>query len=294
MEDSNATQNTTRTRVHVGDQGDVVVSADPDNLRYLINLPNAYDVYWPFVSRDEHHALAHRLDQPDIKRILFEVPLDNLSNEQQIQRLNLKVMDARKAAMDIANERQALEEDLSFDLAQPGKTVAFVYKTPAKGFATGDVVRAGKYFVALLSGETEDKVFVRVLHSTKLLNGKQEFAHREEVLKERFAIGSRKHLRYDERGRITVSDSQSKSVDKTQQEPNSDQAAALTAFRLKHGRDWKDELNLAWSTGQYKGMNSDQAALLQQVRNQLGPQWLNAYQPVAAHQAQSHGMGQRR
>ncbi len=52
------------------------------------------------------------------------------------------------------------------------------------------------------------------------------------------------------------------------------QREAVMAFRESNGRDWKEDLSTAWSTGNYKGVPSDQAALLQQVRNTMGPSWL--------------------
>lgn len=55
-----------------------------------------------------------------------------------------------------------------------------------------------------------------------------------------------------------------------------DQRAAVAAFRDSNGREWKEELGSLWMTGNYsrRGIDKDQAALLQQVRNQLGPEWL--------------------
>jgi hypothetical protein len=54
------------------------------------------------------------------------------------------------------------------------------------------------------------------------------------------------------------------------------QLAAVAAFRASNGREWKEKLASLWMAGDYKrsGIDMDQAALLQQARNQLGPQWL--------------------
>ncbi len=55
-----------------------------------------------------------------------------------------------------------------------------------------------------------------------------------------------------------------------------DQRAAVVAFRDANGRDWKEKLGALWMNGNYsrRGIDMDQAALLQQVRNELGPEWL--------------------
>ena len=62
----------------------------------------------------------------------------------------------------------------------------------------------------------------------------------------------------------------------TYNEPNAQQYAAVLAFSEKCGRQWKDRLRNLWMTGNYSkhAISTDQAALLQQVRNQCGPAWL--------------------
>jgi hypothetical protein len=58
--------------------------------------------------------------------------------------------------------------------------------------------------------------------------------------------------------------------------PSPGQYAALLEFSERHGRNWKSKLGDAWMSGNYRkyGVTMDQAALLQQVRNELGPEWL--------------------
>lgn len=59
-------------------------------------------------------------------------------------------------------------------------------------------------------------------------------------------------------------------------EPTSNQYAAVLAFSESHGRAWKDRLMDAWTKGDYgrRGVSTEHAALLQQVRNECGPEWL--------------------
>jgi antirestriction protein ArdC len=53
-----------------------------------------------------------------------------------------------------------------------------------------------------------------------------------------------------------------------------DQREAVVAYQQKHGDEWKEKLAVAWENGKYKGVNKEQSASLQQVRNTLGPEWL--------------------
>lgn len=261
--------------IQTGEKDGVNVTADPENQRYLVDLPNSYDVYWQFHSKDEKNAFAKRFEQPNIKRAIYEVPLENLATNEQIKSFNFKVNGARSIAKEIANERETMESVLGFDQAHGNKTVAFIYKAPTKGFAVGEILHSGKFFVAQSAGENDDKVFIRVIHSTKLLQGKDEFSNREEALQTKFPVGSHKYLRYDDLGRITAKDYQPKQISLASMATlTNDQQEALKAYSEKNGKAWKEKLNIAWTTGSYKGVGSQQSALLQQVRNQFGPEWL--------------------
>jgi hypothetical protein len=57
-------------------------------------------------------------------------------------------------------------------------------------------------------------------------------------------------------------------------EPNAEQLAALQRFAAAKGRTWKHQLNVCWMRASYPGVPDGDDALLQQVRNALGPSWL--------------------
>jgi hypothetical protein len=61
------------------------------------------------------------------------------------------------------------------------------------------------------------------------------------------------------------------------QQPSPEQARALVDFAGSEGRwrGWKLALSNCWQQAIYPGMSTKNAALLQQVRNQLGPSWLD-------------------
>lgn len=52
----------------------------------------------------------------------------------------------------------------------------------------------------------------------------------------------------------------------------SKQRGALLAWFAARGRNWKSDLSRAWESGDYGSF--PQAAELQQLRNALGPRWL--------------------
>ena len=55
--------------------------------------------------------------------------------------------------------------------------------------------------------------------------------------------------------------------------PNKAQLDALQSFANRHGRTWKTELVRLWNKDRKP---SEQDALLQQVRNEFGPEYLYA------------------
>lgn len=53
--------------------------------------------------------------------------------------------------------------------------------------------------------------------------------------------------------------------------PNANQLAVLKDYATKHGSRWKDKLLSDWTKGK------SESPLLQQIRNQFGPEWLASY-----------------
>lgn len=63
--------------------------------------------------------------------------------------------------------------------------------------------------------------------------------------------------------------------------PTAEQLDALRAYAKEHGRTWKAKLHAEWMNACQGISDLDQQALLQQVRNQLGPSWLHRYGAAA-------------
>ncbi len=58
-------------------------------------------------------------------------------------------------------------------------------------------------------------------------------------------------------------------------EPTTEQLNALREYAQSHGRTWKAKLKSAWFSG--KDERLPNAALLRQIRNDFGPQWLTRF-----------------
>lgn len=56
-------------------------------------------------------------------------------------------------------------------------------------------------------------------------------------------------------------------------EPTTSQLQAVVNFSRRHGKDWKERLRDRWHYG--IDFREIDGALLQQVRNEFGPEWLN-------------------
>lgn len=53
-----------------------------------------------------------------------------------------------------------------------------------------------------------------------------------------------------------------------------EEEAALKRFKAANGRSWKRALNLAWMNGRYPATSDEDIPILQRIRNQRGPSWL--------------------
>jgi hypothetical protein len=71
-----------------------------------------------------------------------------------------------------------------------------------------------------------------------------------------------------------------------QDQPSEKQINAVITWADRMGRFWRRELRGAWMDGNYQG-NSDISHLLQQVRNEFGPEWLIKFSLKAAKEAQA-------
>lgn len=55
-----------------------------------------------------------------------------------------------------------------------------------------------------------------------------------------------------------------------------EQLDAVRQFAKENGRNWKEELAIAWSTSSAK-VNGQHSPELQQIRNNFGPDWLKQF-----------------
>ncbi len=182
------------------------ISVEKIEGNYIVTLPNSYDVYWEFTQKTSNFGTFTKEKSTDSKQIIFTVPVEAVNTDKAVTEFNSKVNQAKNFIKDIMKEKEDLEYIINFDKQQPGKTVTFLYKNPANGFMVGEVIKSGKYFVALAAGESADKTYVRVVHTNRLLNGKEDFANREQVIADRFPVGSVKYLRFDNFGKVVAKD----------------------------------------------------------------------------------------
>lgn len=63
----------------------------------------------------------------------------------------------------------------------------------------------------------------------------------------------------------------------TSSEPTPEQLHAIVAYAKENGRNWKANLRADWMRAAAR-IDGRPSGLLQQVRNQFGPSWLNTFQ----------------
>ena len=280
------------TPIRVGEKDGVSVEADIDNERYIVRTQNNYDVYWQLAKRDQNKiSYAERLPSEDNSIAVFSIPLERLKSEQDFREFNQKVDQARSTHVEVNKEREEIKYILNFDQAE-GKQSVFVFRNPNDNYMVGEVLKTGKYFVAVSAGQNDEKAFFRIMNTSRFLEGK-EFMNREEAIAEKLPVGEMKYLKFAEHGRIQIGNYVAKTkapaVEQLQApveaqpaiQPEEaapglteDQKAALMSVKERNPKAWKRDLSTMWETGNYRGLDTDKAASLQQVRNTFGPEWL--------------------
>lgn len=267
-------------RINEGNKDGVNVIVDNENQRAIIETKNSFDIYMGFSRRNQQgitYAEELRTENPAMK--VFSVPFSELGSDKLVMNLNEKIMKARLVTKEIAKEWDDLTYIVTFDRAN-GKTPEFKHPpSPSKPcWMVGEVVHAGKYFGVLEQGVDGDKRFFQVIKTNSILQGKDDFMNREEAVKAKLPIGSKKYLTQYDKGRISVADYTPKQVAEPEAVAlpiNREQKDALMAFREAHGAEWKDKLGVMWMKASYPGVPKANAPLLQQVRNEQGPEWLH-------------------
>ena len=264
-----------------GDKDGVKVIVDRENGRAVATMPYNYDCYFMFVKKDkEGIPYAERFDSIDKSKIALGVGFQDLGTGNKVREFNQNVGLARQVSKDMHEEKELYQTVIAFDHLD-GKKGEYKQSMPESKYAIGEVVHAGKFFCVLKQGISGDKQYFQVINNFQVLRGRDEFLNREEVIKEKMVIGSVKYLVLENTGRITVSDYKAKLVQAPEQEValpiTREQKEALMAYReakISQGDDWKEKLGADWTKETYPGVSKAHAPLLQQVRNQQGPEWL--------------------
>lgn len=262
-----------------GDQDGVNVFIDHENRRAVVKVPNNFDVYWMFGRKDQNgKPYAERFESKDPAKAVFCVDFQELGNDNKVRDFNQKVVAAREISKELTNEIDLYETVIAFDHSE-GKKARYKFIMPPSGYAIGEVVHAGKYFAVLGQGIKDEEKFFQVVKTNAILSGRDEFLNREESVKAKLPLGETKFLGLSQTGRITVSDPKPRQEPAQEQEValpiTQAQKEALMAFREGHGAEWKEKLGSMWMKASYPGVAKAHAPLLQQVRNQQGPEWLH-------------------
>lgn len=153
----------------------------------------------------------------DRSTIVLMKPMSELVSEKDITDFQFKVRNARATNAEMNREfkstiesfngdRETAEMRKAFDDAGAYETVAVV-KKPNSGYCNGEVLKTGKFWVAVESGTNEqDKInFVRMIPASRLLAG-AEFKDSEKSLAEKCPIGKKMHFQFTDKGKVDVSE----------------------------------------------------------------------------------------
>ncbi|KAB0640629.1 hypothetical protein F7R25_03805 [Burkholderia stagnalis] len=230
---------TAQAKIYSGFQDGISVIPDPENARYVIEAPNDYDVNFVFRGKNKDGSkFAEELQTNDKKKTMFAVGLDSLSSEENIKNFNFKVRDARTAfarkqreIQSIADHKELLLSQMSIDKGVTNPTVVLKWGVPTTtlkdeneqpilqdgktikvpdriggevlGYIKGQdgklTNEQGTYFVLFGDIKGQDNIrYLRAIPTNNLLQA-GEFAKRDEVITEKFPVGSRRYVEFDEK-----------------------------------------------------------------------------------------------
>ncbi|MCA8452687.1 hypothetical protein LGN04_01985 [Burkholderia multivorans] len=224
-----------QTKINTGYQDGVSVIADPKEARYIIDAPNDYDINYVFRGKNvDGSKFAEELQSPDKKRTMFAVPLDALADDKAMTNFNYKVREARTAFSRKEREKAAvidykdlLQTQMAIDKGVTDPTVVLQFGVPTEKAKDeqgntipdkkipsrigGEVLgymkdqaghltnEQGTFFVLFGDVAKKDEIrFLRAIPAANLL-GPGEFAKRDEVIAEKFPVGSMKYVEFDEK-----------------------------------------------------------------------------------------------
>lgn len=173
-----------------GEINGISITHDLENGRYLLTMPNKYDLYYPFYRKLEKVGLVDNPAAPDkAKNIIFATPSVFDMDDKAQKQLMIDVNHARNVNSEIMGEREIFTTALDFDLSPKKlyyKGIPLVNKKDEQGnkiqdskgqdlktpgFIKGELVAVGKYLVAIKShfNETDSKAEIHMIETSKLL-----------------------------------------------------------------------------------------------------------------------------
>ncbi|WP_139352349.1 hypothetical protein [Burkholderia cenocepacia] len=230
---------TAQAKIYSGFQDGISVIPDPEEGRYVIEAPNDYDVNFVFRGKNKDGSkFAEELQTNDKKKTMFAVNLDSLSSEENIKSFNFKVRDARTAfarkqreIQSIADHKELLLNQMAIDKGVANPTVVLKWGVPTAilknendqpvlengksikvpdriggevlGYIKGQdgklTNEQGTYFVLFGDIKGQDNIrYLRAIPTNNLLQA-GEFAKRDEVIAQKFPVGSRRYVEFDEK-----------------------------------------------------------------------------------------------
>lgn len=192
------TKQATKGIIQTGEADGVSITHDIENDRYLIQMPNKYDVYQPFIKFEKigYPKNPNALDK--VNDIIYATPSIFEMDEKAQKQFMFDASRARNVNKEIMSERDVFTTALDFDLspqkpiyvgiplqAQRDKITNEIIKNDAgkvmqePGYVKGEIVAVGKYLIAIKNerNETAEKATIHLIETSRMLKGEDYKEH---------------------------------------------------------------------------------------------------------------------
>lgn len=183
------TKQSTKGIIQTGEADGVSITHDIDNDRYLIQMPNKYDLTHTF-SKYERVGFAPNPNAVDkSNNVIYATPSIFEMDEKSQKQFMFDASRTRNVNKEILSERDVFTTALDFDLS-PQKPIYVGIPLQAKrdennaiikndagkvvqtpGYVKGEIVAVGKYLIAIKSerNETPEQATVHLIETSKFL-----------------------------------------------------------------------------------------------------------------------------
>lgn len=202
-----------RNLLELGTKDGISVRNSEDG--YLLQMPNRYDLHYPFLGKNKPGELIEKVAPLDgtqtIKDVVIKIPLEALADSKTLDQVGQSLAHARKTNIEMTQEIDLLSIQIAWKLTGGEQIKQSAPKAEQQGKTVPmdvELLAVGKYFFSVRKlGENTDKPIVINIPTNRILKFQdgdyRDTVDRAERVRERLGITKDDYLHGDLKDGIT-------------------------------------------------------------------------------------------